>query len=285
MALYNAIQEKNILKEEKDMKANPGFILRNVVDEYILMPTGDNIGKFNGYNQTNKPEVEYVSVAVRESDPTILDVVYRVKSAKPVVKVRALAFKDGVRSFANVVRPETFIEGTDVNVGDAISANAEHKLTWRVSSDWQIDLAKVKFEVLAVEEDLLPLELVTIPANGSNRAMEISWNVITEAQVFDALLWLYADKTAGLTLADGELKDGGTTLAKNGSIRSSAYDSWDGVSQTYYRQTHPAPAYVFSKMGFSQLAGDALAYANAMTRLGLRPLGVRQYAYRWLEVR
>ena len=48
MALYNAIQEGNILKEEKDMKANPGFILRNVVDEYILMPTGDNIGKFNG---------------------------------------------------------------------------------------------------------------------------------------------------------------------------------------------------------------------------------------------
>ena len=48
MALFNAIQEGNILKEEKDMKANPGFILRNVVDEYILMPTGDNIGKFNG---------------------------------------------------------------------------------------------------------------------------------------------------------------------------------------------------------------------------------------------
>ena len=121
----------------------------------------NNINKFNGYNRANKPAVEYVSVAVRESDPTILDVVYRVKSAKPTVKVRSLAFKDGVRSFANVVRPETFIEGTDVNVGDAISANAEHKLTWRVSSDWQIDLAKVKFEVLAVEEDLLPLELVT----------------------------------------------------------------------------------------------------------------------------
>ena len=48
LALYNAIQEGNILKEEKDMKANPGFILRNVVDEFILMPTGDNIGKFNG---------------------------------------------------------------------------------------------------------------------------------------------------------------------------------------------------------------------------------------------
>ncbi len=47
-ALYSALQQKVIFEEEKDMKANPGFILRNVVDEYILMPTGDNIGKFNG---------------------------------------------------------------------------------------------------------------------------------------------------------------------------------------------------------------------------------------------
>ena len=30
------------------MQAKPGFVLRNIVDEYILMPTGDNIGKFNG---------------------------------------------------------------------------------------------------------------------------------------------------------------------------------------------------------------------------------------------
>lgn len=47
-ALWSALDQKNYLKEEPDMKAKPGFVLRNVVDEYILMPTGDNIGKFNG---------------------------------------------------------------------------------------------------------------------------------------------------------------------------------------------------------------------------------------------
>ena len=30
------------------MKAKSGFVLRNVVDEQILMPVGDNIMKFNG---------------------------------------------------------------------------------------------------------------------------------------------------------------------------------------------------------------------------------------------
>ena len=47
-ALYNALKKKEYLKEEPDMIAKPGFVLRNVVDEFILMPTGDNIGKFNG---------------------------------------------------------------------------------------------------------------------------------------------------------------------------------------------------------------------------------------------
>ncbi len=46
--LYNAINHHDYLKEEKDMKAKQGFVLRNVVDEHILMPTGDNIAKFSG---------------------------------------------------------------------------------------------------------------------------------------------------------------------------------------------------------------------------------------------
>ena len=30
------------------MKAKEGFVLRNIVNEYILMPVGDNISRFNG---------------------------------------------------------------------------------------------------------------------------------------------------------------------------------------------------------------------------------------------
>ncbi len=46
--LREAFRRGLILKEEPDMKAKPGFVLRNVMDEHILMPTGDNIGAFNG---------------------------------------------------------------------------------------------------------------------------------------------------------------------------------------------------------------------------------------------
>lgn len=46
--LHQIIEQHDFLKEEEDMRAKQGFVLRHVVDEYILMPTGDNISKFNG---------------------------------------------------------------------------------------------------------------------------------------------------------------------------------------------------------------------------------------------
>jgi hypothetical protein len=233
--------------------------------EWRKMKKLQDQSKLGGFYQPNKPVVEYVSVKIRENDPTILDCVYCIKSGKPIVKVRALAFKDGMRSFANVVRPETFIDGTAANIGDSVAANVEHKLSWQVLADWGIDLAKVSFEVLATEDQLLPLELRTIPANGSNKAMEFSWNAITSDQVFTALLWLYAGKDEGVVLSGGVLKNGATTLASGASLSNLN-----------------ASSYVFSKMGFSLLSGSNLTYVKTMSRLGLSPSGALQYAYRWI---
>lgn len=37
-----------ILEESDEMKIREGFVLRNIADEYIVMPTGSNISKFDG---------------------------------------------------------------------------------------------------------------------------------------------------------------------------------------------------------------------------------------------
>ena len=194
-----------------------------------------------------------------------------VGSQPPTARVRALAFEDGERSFDKVVRPETFVEGTASNIGDDVSLNEEHTLSWQVSADWATRLAKVKFEVLAIKGELLPLELRTIPASESYGKMDISRNTLSDSQLFDALLWLYADKDPGLTLANGLLKgNGNTPLAKGSEL----YHNWSFD----YRAN--AADYLFSKMGYSRLAGAVLSYANAETRLRLSPDGAKQYAYR-----
>lgn len=47
-AVKQMLDTHQSLKEEPDMKAKDGFVLRNIVGEHVLMPTGDNINQFNG---------------------------------------------------------------------------------------------------------------------------------------------------------------------------------------------------------------------------------------------
>lgn len=228
-----------------------------------------------------------VHTEIRESDPTILDVVYLAKSKNQTIKVRALAFEDGERSFAKVVRPETFVndaEGnpTAQNIGDEIEANVPHTLSWKVSADWETRLAKMKFEALVCEGELLPLELRTIPASDFCGRIEFSRNVITATQLMDALFWLYADNDSGLSLADGTLIIDGTSVVKDGDFafwNEYGYNDWSQV----------AIRYVYDKMGYKLLSSwddqyefNVLEYVNNETRLDLRPRGwsIIQYAYK-----
>ena len=41
--LYCILDREDYLKEEADMKAKTGFVMRNVVGEHVVMPVGDNI--------------------------------------------------------------------------------------------------------------------------------------------------------------------------------------------------------------------------------------------------
>lgn len=156
----------------------------------------------------NTPQI--ISSQVRVSDPTILDVVYKVVSDKPTVNVRALAFQDGERSFLKVVRPETFVKDlngneTAKNIGDNIAANVEHSLAWKVSADWAVDLAKVKFEILCSDQGKLPLDWIKIPGLNGDMDVEITTNSHSSNDVENAKFWFYANKENDLVLEDGKL--------------------------------------------------------------------------------
>ncbi|MCQ2390458.1 MAG: hypothetical protein MJ240_03445 [Kiritimatiellae bacterium] len=208
------------------------------------------------------PTVTVVSTKIRNTDPSVMDVVYRVNSDKATVRTRALAFEDGVRSFAKVIRPQTFVDGTGANLGDAIAANVDHTVSWRVTADCPAASVSFKFEVLATDGELLPLELKTVPATTVHAGIEFSHNELTETQVFNALCFLYADKDAGLEVSNaGELKNGDRTLVNGGAIATPS----------------AAVGFVLGKMGYTLLAGDELVYANNVAGLSLAPNGIKQY--------
>ena len=189
----------------KDSSSSSGSDAGFLRDVKLTTESGAVLGEI----LVNGPKI--ISSQIRANDPTILDVVYKVVCGKPTVNVRALAFEDGERSFFKVVRPETFVKDADgnataQNIGDNIAANVEHKLSWKVSADWKTDLAKVKFEVLTSEMAQLPLKTVTIPAvAGKSSSLTVAVNDQTDANIFNALLWHYADAATDLEIRDGYL--------------------------------------------------------------------------------
>ena len=222
------------------------------------------VGNFYGFMDDSKVDVEIVSTKMREDNPTIMDVKYIAHSTNATVRLRALAFKDGVQSFTNIVRAVTFTDDTRMNVGDSVAANVTNTLSWRVAADWNTDLAQVAFGLIAMDDALLPLYLETVPATESHDPITFSWNRIADEDVLKALYWLVADGDEGLVVESGKLKtvSGGTVLAQ-GNVLSNA-----GAALTY----------LYGKMGYGVLSGADLTYVNTVSRLGLSPSGAIQYA-------
>ncbi len=215
-------------------------------------------GPLSSRIKADKPYAEIVSAQMRESDPTVMDVKYRVYSLADKVNVRALAFENGVRSFANVVRPTTFLEGSVI--GDNVPANTVNSFAWKVSADWKVDLAQVSVEVLAqdVGAGLVPLDFVTIPAHGSYGAVTCSKNVVSDAQYLDALYWLYADGDADLSLKDGWLRDAAGQILVKGTALQTVVD----IEDLFYGKM----GYLTNNSGW-QLLGEADPRLIAIARV------------------
>ena len=194
--------------------------------------------------------VHIIKSNVRSNDPTILDITYQVDSSAESVETRALAFLDGVRSFANVIRADSFVkdaEGNDTsqNVGSGIIPGRQYNLSWKVSADWKVDLAKVSFEVLARQDALLPLKNVSIPQERG--AIVVSTISPTESDILSALFWLYADADADLELKNGVLK------IVDGDIL---------VTGTTIYSRLKTVEYLYSRMGYAGITGVLRGYAS-----------------------
>lgn len=152
------------------------------------------------------PTPQIVSCAMREGT-TLMDITYRVNDPDDaVVSAWPLAFVDGTRSFAKVIRPATFVEGTENNFGTNVLSNTSYPLVWDVGADWNIDLGNIKFEIICKDSrGLLPFDWVSIPATASTEAMTISKNLISSTHVLNAIFFQYALHDSGLNLLNGVL--------------------------------------------------------------------------------
>ena len=223
----------------------------------------------------NTPPTATVISATMRASTGIMDVVYRINDPdNPTVKVRALAFTDGIRSFSNVLRPVTFVEGTASNLGDAITTNVNHTLSWNVGADWNISLGNVKFEVLARDaRGLLAFDWISIPAVPGHAAVSVSKDTPSDSAALDAFFWQYAAADPGLTFANGAL---------SGSPSSGVFAGFPLVSGTTL-QAYAVP-YLFKQDNLDLARLEDVSYASTARAAILNPTSWHAAKRNWAGI-
>ena len=128
-----------------------------------------------------------------------------------------------------------------------------------MAADWNVDLGKVKFEVLAMDQrGLLPFDWITIPAAGGTPALTISKDAPTEAHVLNAYFWQYAAGDTGLSLTNGVLR---------GKSSSGAFNNVELVNGTTMKAY--AVPFIFKRMNLAPADSTELNHASMVARAEL----------------
>lgn len=273
--MLNAIPFKNQYSGSSD-KASIFYPRKYAAEWSVVVPPE----KFAGYVLENKCKMSVTS-KMRENVPTIMDVKVMPVSTKSEVKIRPVAFLNGINSFANIVKVKTFADGTESVVRNPVKANQESAFSWNVAADLTDKVAKLKMDVMCVEDEVVPLELVSIPASTGHAEMTISRNVLASTCVRDALMWLMADPSKNLRVSIGDcvdwFRDFALIRGEEKVCKTSVQDSLDstgslisrGVFDLQLCEEMSVKRFVLEELGYTILEGDDLEYARKMTGLKL----------------
>lgn len=170
-------------------------------------------------NPTGVPLPRIVSVSQRP-DTTLVDIDYEVVDADSSTVKTAMLFYGNPRalqdphsanygsmtSLEGAILPATFADGTEANLGENISANTVHRVTWDAGADWDTDVGNIKVEILAKDErGLMPLHWVTVPGDGVPDQTSSNLSYPYFYQYYSILLWLVATKDPSVELVNGAI--------------------------------------------------------------------------------
>jgi len=138
---------------------------------------------------------------------TLVDIDFQVLDADDAtVEVSALAFVGGGNDLSSLLKLNTFVEGTDTNVGSSVATNTVNRLTWNAAADFTGDFAQLQFEILAKDNrNLLGFHFITLPAQGQDPALTLSAHPVDDDELLSLWYWLIATDDQEITLTVGQV--------------------------------------------------------------------------------
>ena len=204
-----------------------------------------------------------VEVSSKMVGTRTMEVTYHVTSEEPEVTVRAIAVRDGEKSFSNVVPIRTLSVG---QLGK-VAANTTHHFVWDIAKDWEADLETVTPLILVKNESLLPIDEVTLPGEGDLAPFTVNRVPLYKTQVFDALLWCYAEGDPRLTVSQGVASVDGVPIAEGAEIVN----------------LPKALEYLYAKMGYREMTEAEVAHWERVMRVSYASYGLENLQVRKRE--
>ncbi|MDD5705633.1 MAG: NHL repeat-containing protein [Kiritimatiellae bacterium] len=201
---------------------------------------------FRSLQDTVIPLPSILSVSQRPGT-TFVDIDYEIADADtPNLAVGVLAFSGGINSLNSLLRLETFVEGTATNLGASVTANEPHRLTWNAAADWSVDYGEAKIRILATDSpDLLDHLFIHMPSDGTNSALSIARDPVTQYDMLHCWFWLVATNDTGVSLSSGSLY--GVGGAHDGQLLASGTTT-----------TPEGRAFLFERMGLREATSAEL---------------------------
>ncbi len=154
------------------------------------------------------PYGKVLTVQQRTGEP-ILDIDYTVSDQDATtVSAYALAFTGTSLSLTACIPIRNLLEGTDSNVGSAISVAATKRLTWDTSEEWNptVGYGDIRVAILAKDDrELLDIHWLHLPPVGSNPALKINRYPITQNDLLNLWFWVIASGNTAVNLAGGQV--------------------------------------------------------------------------------
>ncbi len=254
------------------IKSNGGGAFSQRGDYYSV--TGNRVSKAireysNASNFPAAPSIPQPMIlsASQRAGTNLVDVNYQVKDAdSATVSTGLLAVRDGdtKNRTGYSVPARTFVEGTTANIGNDQPTGVTRHVVWNMPADWGIDYATFEFEVLAKDSrSLLGIHWITVPASGSDPAIQVSAAPITNPQLRDLWLWYLATGLVNQTYTTSGNGWLGTIWGKSGVY--TGIKLAQDYDHPYTFLTNPTPAglvYAYEQMGAHPITPAELARAQ-----------------------
>jgi len=159
------------------------------------------------------PTPQVISSTQRIST-AVLDIDYKVIDPdNGTVSTYPAAFINGTTNLNSLILMTTFVDSTSANFGQNITTGVEHRISWDVGTDWNVDFGDLKIAIFANDgRGLIDLHLLHIPVVNGNPAFKINRSPLTNEDFLTAWFWLIASGDTAVRLQNGEVRGVGGDL-------------------------------------------------------------------------